>query len=221
MTATITTEPDAPSVSLDERVAAACGQLNACYANLVEVLGEVIAAGAWRGHGIRSVEQWIGWRTGLSASHCRTLAALVAAAESHPQVVEGFRAGELSIDQAGLAVQARPEHEGDIAVCAKVMTLPQLRLAVRASNVSAAEREAVAAKDADAKAADVAEPSDAAESGTEPASALSSPTPRAAPWSSPSTPARKSQTFRSARRLMVVAQERRRPARTAYQTLRE
>ena len=51
--------------------------------------------------------------------------------------------GELSIDQAALAVQARPEHEGDIAVWAKVMTLAQLRLAVRASNVSGAERDAV------------------------------------------------------------------------------
>ena len=146
MTATITattpTEPEGSSMSLDDRVAAACGHLNACYAQLVALLREVIATGAWNGHGIRSAEQWIGWRTGLSATHCRTLAALVAAADTHPQVAESFQAGELSIDQAGLAIQARPEHQADIAVWARVMTLPQLRLAVRASNVSGEERDA-------------------------------------------------------------------------------
>ena len=146
MTATIATEPHLSNSSLDERLAAACGQLNACYAHLVELLGEAIASGSWQGYGIRSVEHWIGWRTGLAPGHCRTLAALVAAADSHPQVVEAFSAGELSVDQAGLAVQARPEHDGDIAVWAKAMTLPQLRLAVRASNVSGAEREAAAAR---------------------------------------------------------------------------
>ena len=145
MTSTISTEPSMPGPSLDERIAAACGQLNACYAHLVELLGEVIASGSWQGYGIRSVEQWIGWRTGLAPGHCRRLAALVAAADSHPQVVEAFSAGELSVDQASLAVQARPEHDGDIAVWAKVMTLPQLRLAVRASNVSGAERAAALA----------------------------------------------------------------------------
>ena len=146
MTATIATEPNFSKTSLDERLATACGQLNACYAHLVELLGEAISSGSWQGYGIRSVEQWIGWRTGLAPGHCRTLAALVAAADSHPQVVEAFSAGELSVDQAGLAVQARPEHDGDIAVWAKAMTLPQLRLAVRASNVSGAEREAAAAR---------------------------------------------------------------------------
>ena len=79
MTATIATEPHLSKTSLDERLATACGQLNACYAHLVELLGEAIASGSWQGYGIRSVEQWIGWRTGLAPGHCRTLAALVAA----------------------------------------------------------------------------------------------------------------------------------------------
>ena len=95
-------------MSLDERIATACGHLNACYAELVELLGEVIATGAWAGHGIRSVERWIGWRTGLSGCHCRTLAALVAARASHPRIVEAFAAGELSIDQAGWRSKPAP-----------------------------------------------------------------------------------------------------------------
>ena len=98
------------------------------FRQLVALLSEVIATGAWTGHGIRSAEQWIGWRTGLSATHCRTLAALAAAADTHPQVAESFQAGELSIDQAGLAIQARPEHHADNAEWARVMTLPQLRI---------------------------------------------------------------------------------------------
>ena len=146
MTATITAEPDVVSVSLDERLAAACGHLNACYAQLVELLSEVIATGAWAGHGIRSVEQWIGWRTGLSTSHCRSLAELVAARESHPRIVEAFAAGQLSIDQAGLAIKARPDNDADVAVMARVMTLSQLRVVVRASNVCGAERDDAAAK---------------------------------------------------------------------------
>jgi hypothetical protein len=146
MTATLTTEPDAASAPLDERIAAACGQLNACYAQLVGLLAEVIASGAWAGHGIRSAEQWIGWRTGLSAAHCRTLAALVAARQSHPRIVEAFTAGELSIDQAGLAIKSRPENDGDVAEMARVMTLSQLRVVVRASNVCGAEHDAANAK---------------------------------------------------------------------------
>jgi hypothetical protein len=165
MSATFTAEPDVVpdvvSVPLDERLAAACGQLNACYAQLVELLGEVIASGVWAGHGIRSVEQWIGWRTGLSAAHCRTLAALVAARPSHRRVVEAFTAGELSIDQAGLAIQARPEHDGDIAEMARVMTLSQLRVVVRASNVCGDERDAIAAaRHAAAEHSDAATPVD-------------------------------------------------------------
>jgi Domain of unknown function (DUF222) len=147
MTATMTAEPDVVSAPLDDRIATACGHLNACYADLVDLLAEVIGTGAWNGFGIRSVEHWIGWRTGLSGSHCRTLSALVAAAETHPRVIEAFRAGELSIDQAGLAITARPEHDGDIANMARAMTLSQLRLTVRASNVCGAERDAAAKRD--------------------------------------------------------------------------
>jgi hypothetical protein len=57
-----------------------------------------------------------------------------------PKTREAFAAGELPIDQAALAVRARPEHDDDIAVWARVMTLPQLRIAVRASNNSADDR---------------------------------------------------------------------------------
>ena len=141
MTTTITPPETDQQRSLDERVADACGQLNACYAALVDLVAEVIATDAWHGWGIRSIEQWITWRTGLSAGHARSLIALATAAESHPKVCESFAAGELSVDQAALAVRARPEHDDDIAVWARVMTLPQLRIAVRASNTSAEDRE--------------------------------------------------------------------------------
>ena len=48
---------------LDGRIASACGHLNAAWARLVELVGEVIATGAWEGIGIRSVEHWLGaWR---------------------------------------------------------------------------------------------------------------------------------------------------------------
>jgi Domain of unknown function (DUF222)/HNH endonuclease len=141
MTMTITPPETDEHRSLDERLADACGQLNACHAALVDLVAEVIATDAWHGWGIRSIEQWITWRTGLSAGHARSLIAIATAAETHPKVCAAFAAGELSVDQAALAVRARPEHDDDIADWARVMTLSQLRTAVRASNTSAEDRE--------------------------------------------------------------------------------
>jgi hypothetical protein len=153
MTATITI-PETPEAttdadSLDERIASACGHLNAAYAHLVELVGEAICTEAWQGVGIRSVEQWITWRTGLSAHHAHTLVVLAGAGEAHPKVCARFAAGELSVDQAALAVKASPDHDDDIAEMATSMTLSQLRVAVRASSVSAAERRAANTSDAD------------------------------------------------------------------------
>jgi hypothetical protein len=136
-------------VSLDERIASACGHLNAAWAHLVGLIGEVLDTGAWHGIGIRSVEQWIGWRTGLSATHARTLVALAEAADVHPKVCARFAAGELSIDQAALAVKASADHDDDIAEMAVSMTLAQLRLVVRGSTVSATERRATQPGDGD------------------------------------------------------------------------
>ena len=151
MTTTITPPPETHRrLSLDERLADACGQLNACHAALVELVAEVIASDAWHGWGIRSIEHWITWRTGLSAGHARALIALATAGDTHPKVCAAFAAGALSVDQATLAVRARPEHDDEIADWARVMTLPQLRLAVRASNTSAADRHK-AAGDSDAE----------------------------------------------------------------------
>ena len=127
--------------SLDERIADTCGQLNACHGALVDLVAEAIASDAWQGWGIRSIEQWVTWRTGISAGHARALVALATASKTHPKVCEAFAAGELSVDQAALAVRARPEHDDDIAVWARVMTLAQLRIAVRASNTSADDRD--------------------------------------------------------------------------------
>lgn len=123
--------------SLDDRLADACGQLNASYAELADVLSEAIAADACQGWGIRTKEQWIMWRTGLSRAHVDQLVALVEARHTHSRVSAAFSAGQLSIDQARLAIRARPDHDETIADWAKVMTLPQLRLAVRASVAAA------------------------------------------------------------------------------------
>jgi Domain of unknown function (DUF222) len=162
MTATITTpeatDAGSATVSLDERVASACGHLNAAWAHLVDLVREVIETATWHGVGIRSVEQWISWRTGLAAHHAHTLVALAGAVEAHPLVCERFAAGELSVDQAAMAIKASPEHDGDIAEMATAMTLSQLRVAVRASNVSTAEHHA-------------SEPNEAHGDDTEPASA--------------------------------------------------
>ena len=108
MITTTQTQMIAPTASLDDRIATACGHLNAYYAALVELIREVITTEASHDLGIRSVEQWITWRTGLSASHADTLLVVAEAGDTHPLVAEAFGAGELSVD---LAVCRRPDRD--------------------------------------------------------------------------------------------------------------
>ena len=114
---------------VEPRIAELC----AVYARLVDVVAEAATTGAWQGAGIRSLGQWVSWKTGLSPGGARKLADIAAAAESHPKVTAVFRDGLLSIDQAALAVSCDPVDDAEFAHLARVMTTAQLRIALRAS----------------------------------------------------------------------------------------
>ena len=119
---------------LEPRIAEVCGQLNVLFAELVHLVGEVEATGAWHGQGIRSLSQWVQWQTGLAGGNVRELIALAAARDTHPTVTERFDEGRLSLDQAALAVECEPGDDAEFAELATVLTLPQLRNALRAAN---------------------------------------------------------------------------------------
>jgi hypothetical protein len=53
---------------LETRLAEVCGVLNAAHAQLVQLVGEAVDTGVWDVPGIRSVEQWVAWKTGLSSA---------------------------------------------------------------------------------------------------------------------------------------------------------
>ncbi|CAN5806904.1 hypothetical protein BH24ACT3_BH24ACT3_06060 [soil metagenome] len=58
---------------IEPEMAAACGSLNAASARLVGLIGDALATGAWQVAGIRSVEHWVTWQCGVSASRAHKL----------------------------------------------------------------------------------------------------------------------------------------------------
>jgi Domain of unknown function (DUF222)/HNH endonuclease len=119
---------------LEPRIAEVCGQLNVLFAELARLVGEVEATGAWHGQGIRSLNHWVQWQTGLAGSNVRELIALAAARATHPKIIERFDDGRLSLDQAARAVECQPGDDTEFAHLATVLTLPQLHNALRAAN---------------------------------------------------------------------------------------
>ncbi len=128
------TASEAAARGLEPRIAEVCGQLNVLSAELSRLVGEAAATGAWQGHGIRSLAQWVQWQTGLTGSNVHQLVALAAARETHPRITECFDDGRLSVDQAAIAVECEPGDDAEFAELATVLTIPQLRSAVRAAN---------------------------------------------------------------------------------------
>jgi hypothetical protein len=124
---------------LEPRIAEVCGQLNVLHAEPSRLVADADTSGAWQGHGIRSLSQWVGWQTGLAAANVRQLVTLAAARATHPRIVDSFDDGLLSLDQAALAVECEPGDDATFADLATVLTIPQLRTALRAANPPAAK----------------------------------------------------------------------------------
>jgi hypothetical protein len=125
---------EAAARRLEPRIAEVCGQLNVLSAELTRLVGEAAASGAWQGQGIRSLALWVQWQTGLAGANVRQLVALAAARETHPRITERFDDGRLSLDQAAIAVDCEPGDDAEFAELATVLTIPQLRNAVRAAS---------------------------------------------------------------------------------------
>ena len=110
----------------------AVGRVNVAHAELVAVIVEVLESGCWNGHGIRSPEHWVTWKTGVSAARARDLVLIARRTLELPVTAEVFRNGLLSVDQVAVIARETPA-EFDETVCelAKSSTVPQLQSVLR------------------------------------------------------------------------------------------
>ena len=100
---------------METRLGVLVGQLNAIHAQLVDLVAEAAATGAWHGVGVRSLEHWLTWQAGLSRGHASELVRLAAAKASHPVIMGVFADGALTVDQAAVAVRVPAHNDAEVA----------------------------------------------------------------------------------------------------------
>ncbi len=119
---------DTESAELREELAEVCGVLNVAHARLVALTAQAIDRDLWQGWGIRSVEHWLCWQTGLSPSRAKQVVATARRYDELPATMDTFAAGELSVDQVVTIAERIPAHnDAQVAAFAKCATVSQLR----------------------------------------------------------------------------------------------
>ena len=66
---------------------------------VVELIAQVLRTEAWHGDGIRSAEQWVAWKCGMSPWRAQRLVAMARRREELPETAAAHEAGELCEDQ--------------------------------------------------------------------------------------------------------------------------
>src|SRR5688572_4435802 len=87
------------TLDIERRMAEVQGIINAQQAELARLTGLADALDLWNGPGLRSLSQWVAWRTGAGIGTARAMAKIVERAEELPVTGAAFAAGELSLDQ--------------------------------------------------------------------------------------------------------------------------
>ncbi len=120
------------TIELETALNEATGRLNLAHAELVAVIVQVLETGCWNGHGIRSPEHWVTWKTGVNPARARDLVLVAKRSLELPVTSEAFNEGLLSVDQVVVISRDTPS-EFDETVCtlAKSATVPQLRSVLR------------------------------------------------------------------------------------------
>jgi Domain of unknown function (DUF222)/HNH endonuclease len=114
--------------ALETRLADICGHLNALHGQLVELMVEVLEAGAWQGGGIHSPAHWLAWQSGLSPSRARQIVALAQRHAQLPVTFAALTAGELAVDQVAVVASHAPDRcDQEACELAKAATVSQLR----------------------------------------------------------------------------------------------
>src|SRR5919202_4234618 len=103
-------EREAEAERLEAEIAEVCGLLHATTGRLVELIRQVIETEAWQGWGIRSAEQWVAWKCGVSSARARSLVAMARRLGELPETRAALEPGELSEDQAAVVCRRAPAH---------------------------------------------------------------------------------------------------------------
>lgn len=121
-------EREAEAARLEIEMAEVCGVVNAATGRLVDLIAQVLATESWHGAGIRSAEQWVGWKCGVSAGRARALVRMARRLVELPETKAAFAAGELSEDQVAVMCRHAPAHtDAEVAELARCATVTQLR----------------------------------------------------------------------------------------------
>ncbi len=95
---------------------------------LVGLIARVLALGAWEGVGIRSAEQWVAWKCGVSPARARRLVAMARRLAELPETKAAMEAGELAEDQVAVICRHAPAGiDGQAAELARSATVVQLQ----------------------------------------------------------------------------------------------
>ncbi len=119
---------DVNAAQLEDEIAEVCGILNVATGRLVSLIGRVLVTESYAGAGIRSPEQWVAWKCGVSLARARTLVAMARRLPELPVTRAALEAGELAEDQVAVICRHTPAHnDAEVAELARSATVSQLR----------------------------------------------------------------------------------------------
>jgi hypothetical protein len=105
-----------------------CGILDVAIGRLVSLIARVLDTESFAGAGVRSPEQWVAWKCGVSPGRARSLVAMARRLPQLPQCEAALRAGELTEDQVAVICRRTPSHnDAEAAGLARSATVSQLR----------------------------------------------------------------------------------------------
>jgi hypothetical protein len=94
-------------------------------------VAEALRTGVWEHVGIRSPEQWLAWKAGVSGRRAKRLVAIARRRLELPVTVTAFDAGSLSEDQvAEIALHVPAAHDAELAALASQATVAQVHRVV-------------------------------------------------------------------------------------------
>jgi len=119
---------EAEAALLEGEIADVCGILNVATGRLVSLIGRVLATESYAGAGIRSPEQWVAWKCGVSLGRARALVAMARRLPELPKTRTALEAGELAEDQVAVICRYTPaRNDGEAADLGRAATVAQLK----------------------------------------------------------------------------------------------
>jgi hypothetical protein len=118
---------------VDRRIGDRASHINAAYAGLLAEIAEMDVLRGWAHHGAKTIEEWVGWRIGVTPFEARHHVRIARKLGELPKIFGSFRRGELSYWQVKAIVPvATPEVEAQLLNMARHSTAGQLQRLTRA-----------------------------------------------------------------------------------------